>query len=133
MTREIKFRGKLLNKQEGDRFIIGSLLVFRGKYFISPFLAPYIHWLEVDPKTVGELTSLYDKNGKEIWEGDIISVMRLSGGELTREVVEFKYSGFQPFCKQSYYHTGKTIFENYAVEVLGNFYENPELLESTNA
>jgi uncharacterized phage protein (TIGR01671 family) len=89
-------------------------------------------------------TSLLDKNGKEIYEGDIVktddehttSCLRMGGVPLyTRGIVTFICQGFN-ICQC---HIGRTEMREFAVcdccpcglEIIGNIFENPELTEDS--
>jgi uncharacterized phage protein (TIGR01671 family) len=75
-----------------------------------------------------QYTGLKDKNGKEIYEGDI--VFRDILGEDEIYVVEYNPidAGYNPFCVAGEYNDEWILTKH--SRVIGNIYENPELLES---
>ena len=64
-----------------------------------------------------QFTGLHDKNGKEIYEGDIVKRINTEG---SIEITEVKY--------KAPYWTVKDFAPEYGYTVIGNIYENPELL-----
>ena len=120
------FRGKDIENDNQWRY--GSLITYpNGKCVIVTFDSDYNELsYDVDPNTVGEFTKLTDKNGKEIYEGDIY---RYTHPDSINEVSYCIGGGFAGFDFPPANHSENRLLD---VEVIGNIHDNPELLKGGN-
>lgn len=133
MDREIKFRGK---RSINNEWVYGNYILIAGRQetFISEsYSCTSSHAFEVMPESVGQFTGLYDKNGKEIYEGDILRFYFNSdeyivyvgfNSEVGAWCVAFKGSGYVGTTP-----LGKMLCEYDGMEVIGNIHDNPELIK----
>ena len=130
-----RFRGLSIDENSKGKMQYGYLIADGEQAFIINEVVEaneqYItigSWCPVDPKTIGQSTGLKDKNNKEIFEGDILGTQdgllngvveyRTDLGMLTNSLI--RYNNFERLCNIASER-----------EIIGNIYENPELLEVT--
>lgn len=132
MNREIKFRGKC--QISGD-LVFGDLIHGVGAKSNNVYILPNrinlavikhcdpLDGVKVDPETVGQYTELKDKNGVEIYEGDL----------LHRHLGVYWQVVFEDSCwiaktlkPSGLYLSGSQFIE---AEVVGNIHSNPELIQ----
>ena len=128
MERIHLYRGKRLDNGQfiegsliGEDVIVGKIVDFEEDYFTTEF------WYKVDPETVGQFTGMTDKHGTKIFEGDILN-----------EPFEGREKLYQVFWSEDYFSFRvKNGYGEYYLdeicqsrcEVIGNIYDNKELLK----
>ena len=127
--REIIFRGKRIDNYEQCE---GFFARYRNRtYIIEMVNELVVNWHEVIPETVGQYTGLKDKNGKRIFEGDIIRC----GGKVVGVVNYHDCCFCVRFIMKDHANRSNPamdIIENEYpndIEVIGNIHDNKELLE----
>jgi uncharacterized phage protein (TIGR01671 family) len=131
--REILFKGKRIDNGE---WVVGQYVNTcypgNGKetgHFIVVYPNEY-H--EIYTSTLCQFTGLCDKNGKKIWENDICDrkekypeVVKMTNGDWT---LDYSYAIGRDYGN-SYCNLGFYVNERKCVEVVGNIFDNPELLQ----
>jgi len=124
--REIKFRGLGADGQwwYGQPTPLGERRINLAAFFAN------LHAGGIDPRTVGEYTGRKDRNGQEIYEGDIVKALNGSLFEIrwANGLVAFTTVNL---CDEAWDEMMATGW--HLAEVVGNVYENPELVEGCHA
>ena len=127
--REILFRGK--NKYIG--WVYGDLRNYEKSGAKAIFDHKRLMRIEVDPDTIGQFTGKVDINGKQIFEGDVVTAKIgqltrcgcvIYDGSAARYGLQMAASGERNFS-----FLGQPMVAMYSVTIVGNIHDHPELLE----
>lgn len=125
MEREIKFRGwspSIKSMVTPISEVVSNGLIRSAQFHNSSDAAYSTDWILM------QYTGLKDKNGKEIYEGDILKTVRYRTEIL--EHIEHVVFRAGSFCTQSEFDVMVELsyHNKIDIEIIGNQYENPELL-----
>ncbi len=132
MNREIKFRGKsIMNNTCGDWLYSSGIKYGDDVELMYCDEDTSEEWNYIDKETVGQYTGLHDKKGKEIYEGDIVYCQTKYGK--AKAIIKFIEGKFVAYWNSALTHSENghhiACYEiNKRFEVIGNEYDNPELL-----
>ena len=129
MKREILFRGKRADNGEwiygyliGNNVIVGEVVDFEEDYFTTEF------WYKVNPEIVNQFTGITDKNGIKVFEADVVKhkFRRVWSEQEHTSIVVWNdnFMCYYLFDGASYIR----MREDVIYEVIGNAYDNPELV-----
>lgn len=128
--REILFRGKRI---DNGKWVEGYYRQTCGCHLIICGEGDDIYGVAVIPDTVGQFTGLTDRNGKRIFEGDIVKGRDLLEQFREEDANHFGIYGYVSHQDGSFVIVGEVITHyrwlDYDLEVIGNIHNNPELLE----
>ena len=147
--REILFRGKQVSDGEWIEGYVFPQVIDGGYAPLCITTEPICandyseilgNWAIVDSSTVGQYTGLTDKNGKKIFEGDILKIIDKYQSpfdddtneytDITTDVVHFDDEGLCfSYGKSPFLCVVDNVTAEY--EVIGNLHDNPEMLEVT--
>lgn len=123
------FKAKICNGE----WVAGFLHCKNDKWYISNKAgAPFA--FEVRPDTICQCTGLKDKNGKLIWENDVIKVCWQDNETQCEEITQVAWDefGYYPWLDE-YHCDGCDLFNEVRdIEVIGNIFDNPELIKESD-
>jgi uncharacterized phage protein (TIGR01671 family) len=120
--REILFKAKRIDNGE---WIMGGIIERDDKaYIVGISKKLRIDGVEVDPNTICQYTGLTDKNGNKIWENDVVN--NLEDEEIVKCV--WDSSNCEYILDNAFVQFGLGYCVGAELEVIGNIFDNPELI-----
>lgn len=131
--RDIIFKAK---RRDNKKWIEGYYCKYGDNdCIIEPTTFGLAKGIGVIPETVGQYTGLLDKDGKKVFEGDVIKDLGGSMDGIPRVVIWNEvWMEFETYLVKSHWAYGTNnsrlwLMRNREIEVIGNIHDNPELLE----
>lgn len=123
--REIIFRGK---RKDNGEWVYGDLYHDWNRLYTKPDIkiANNMGKFPIIPETVGQYTGLKDKNGKKVFEGDIIR--KTNEGRNPEIFIANIHTNFRVY-EDIYYSPCDHFTKSCEYEIIGNIHDNPDLLE----
>ena len=126
------YRAKRKNWRElpKDKWWVEGYLygIWERRYILWGMINDVPNMVEVDPSTICQCTGLKDKNGKLIWENDIIKC-KCGIAVVVWDKSEWRIKWVEDNIWRKDLHFWVNDENEYGVEVIGNIFDNPELLE----
>ena len=141
--REILFRGKTIKQNKGvttekpikeNMWVYGNLTVGEIEGYKADMISNKKEIYYIDSNTVGQYTGIKDKNGKKIFEGDIVKDLGGYMDGIPRVVVwEEETMEFETYLVKNHWAYGTNrvslwCIKDRELEVIGNIHDNKELL-----
>ena len=136
MNRQILFKAK---RKDNGEWVEGYYVYCRKRRYILQILNKEIgfderenEWIEIDPGTICQYTGLTDKNGNKIWENDICNRKEKYPEIVTYNKGDWQLDYSYVFGKEMHTDACNLRFyvcERNCVEVIGNIFDNADLLE----
>ena len=140
--RDIRFRGKTLKGE----WIVGDLMRTNGQTgdgWAIQYEDPESGWMMEDVRvgTIGQFTGLHDKDGRDIYEGDLVEMMR-TPEKMRRRVMTRHIVNSWSVCDWIFESLTKEVlgqsmanhsdFDSYRFTVVGNIHDNPDMVQEVS-
>lgn len=135
IDREILFKAK---RKDNGKWVEGYYIYCRKRHYILPVVNKAVgfderedEWVEIVPETLCQYTGLQDKNGRKIWENDILKAHLDENYPEDITYTKIIWSECRFCAKENHSSDVETLkkWDGEYFEVCGNIFDNPELLE----